>query len=161
MQSSHMKWFSCHLCTYKSCNRFAVKQHVRKEHNEELLQPWAPNTCTQQVPVSFHGDYNVSCDVCNQEFPDRDTLENHIESSHLKWFSCHLCKFKSRKINALEQHIIRKHKKVSVQHQLSNRFKTGLPGTVTAIGSARCIPCIHKTEFSDWGTLKIHMESHE
>ena len=129
-----------------------MKQHVRKEHNEELLQPWAPNTCTQQVSVSFHGDYNVSCDVCNQEFPDRDTLENHIESSHVKWFSCHLCKFKSRKINALEQHIVRKHKEVSVQHQLPNRFKTGLPGTVTAIGSARSL---------DWDALKIHMESHE
>ena len=138
-----------------------MKQHIRKEHIKDVLQPWTPNTCTQRVPESVDGDYNVSCDVCNQEFPEGDTLENHMQSSHVKWFSCHLCTFKSCKSDAVQQYIIRKHKEVSFQCQLSNRFKTGVPGTVTAIGSVRCILCIDKPEFSDRGALKINMESHE
>ena len=84
-----------------------------------------------------------------------------MRSSHVKWFLCHLFTFKSHKSDAVEQHIIRKHKEVSFQRQLSNRFKTGVPGTVTAVYSVRCILCIDKPEFSDRGTLKIHMELHE
>ena len=69
---------------------------------------------------------DLRCLLCSDtpEFLDKSALKIHMES-HLKWILCHLCEYKSHNSESIKQHIIRKHRKVSLQCQASNVCTSG------------------------------------
>ena len=115
----------------------------------------SPLKVESKHPIWNDDDNNQRCLICNQDFPDRGAFNIHMES-HMKWISCHFCKFKSHNSDAVQQHIITEHRDVSLQCQASNACTSeGL-----AEVDLRCLLCTDTPEFLDRHTLKIHMESH-
>ena len=79
----------------------------------------------------------------------------------MKWVSCHFCRYKAGSITAMQQHIIRRHRDVSLQHQQSNACTSeGLAEVGSVNDNLRCLLCADTPEFLDKSALKIHMESH-
>ena len=87
--------YLCSDCDYESPQWDDIQQHAIQQHKQPIMdrkennvKPISPNqaeqsqsTCkTQGLPKVVTAADNVSCDVCKQNFPDRGTLENHMQS---------------------------------------------------------------------------------
>ena len=125
--ASHVKLVTCHFCNYKGSSNATMQQHVLRRHRDVSLQCQASNECISEglgEVESVHND--LRCLLCSDtpEFLDKSALKIHMES-HLKWISCHLCEYKSHNSESIKHHIIRKHRKVSLQCQASNACTSG------------------------------------
>ena len=84
-------------CNYKSPHWDDIQHHAIQQHKQPIIdvkenkvQPILPNqteqsqsksTCKTKTSVKLvTATDNVSCDVSKQNFPDRGTLENHMQS---------------------------------------------------------------------------------
>ena len=144
---SHMKWISCE---FKSHNCDAMQQHVITEHRDAYTSEGL-------------AEVDLRCLLCSDtpEFLDRHALKIHMES-HMKWVSCHFCRYKACSITAMQQHTIRRHRDVSLQQQqLYACTSEGLAEVESVDDDLRCLLCADTPEFLDKSALKIHMESHE
>ena len=102
---THMP-IECPVCQYWGATCYAMRKHIAKVHlttetegsdidsSGELTRHYVQS---QQSPIKIetkcrigNGAGNVLCFICNQEFPDRDALKTHMQSSHMKWFLHHL-----------------------------------------------------------------------
>lgn len=81
--------YICYSCDYHTCVRECMKKHIRT-HN---------------------GDKPYKCTHCSYSASRRDTLEHHIQVSHLqkKKFACPVCGYKCSKKYNLITHASTKH----------------------------------------------------
>ena len=139
----------------------AVQQHILRRHRDVSLQCQASNACIYESLGEVKSVNNaLRCLLCSDtpEFLDKSALKIHMES-HMKWISCHLCEYKSHNSEFVKQHIIRKHRKVSLQRQASNACTSGGLAEVEPVdNNVSCHVC--KEDFPDRDTLKIHMQLH-
>ena len=131
-----------------------------KENNVKHISPnqakqsQSKSTCrTWGLPKVVTAADNVSCDVCKQNFPDRGTLENHMQS-HMP---------PTANSDDLQQHMQEKNKDMKenkdkpifpTQAEQSQRLQK----VDTVDGKASCDFC--KQDFPDRGALEIHMQLH-
>ena len=158
---SHMKSITCHFCNYKGSSIAAVQQHILRRHRDVSLQCQASNACTSEGLGEIESvDNDLRCLLCSDtpEFLDKSALKIHMES-HMKWISCHFYKYKSHNSESMKQHVIRKHRKVSLQHQAANACTSGGLAEVESVNNnVSCHVC--KEDFPDRDALKIHMQLH-
>ena len=155
---SHMKWISCQFCKFKSHHSDAMQQHIMTEHRDVSSQRQPSNAYTSEDLAEAH----FSCFLCTDtpEFLDRHALNIHMKS-HMKSVTCHFCNYKGSSNAAVQQHILRMHRDVSLQCQASNACTSEGLGEVESVNNdLRCLLCSDTPEFLDKSALKIHMESH-
>ena len=97
---SHSKLMACQQCNFSTNSQEDLTNHNAQMHH-------SPINDETKYPIwnDDDDDNNVRCFICNQDFPDRGAFKVHMES-HMKWISCHFCKFKSHNSDAMQQHII-------------------------------------------------------
>lgn len=175
-KSDSLEW-TCLICDWKGVSKQILKIHEKKEHTENVeiaiglkKKKWKCAQCgklfSKKIDLQRHRRTHTGlrpfvCNICDQSFTQKSTLERHMSSKHFKneaeryHFECYICEKKFVRKDHLEAHMNNVHiKKQSNVEPLEVELDVG-----GYLSSRSCKIC-GKT-FSLYSYLQNHLTVHE